>query len=121
MHVWCFQTLKKKGGEKMKPVQSCLSLLLLAGVMGYNPIAIFFLARVRSRFYLQQVLGCAPCGNRNDCPVLGAETDLLATYNFTRHLQGYTCYSYFFPGGFIHNSGPHKASNFFYAALQYTF
>ena len=105
----------------MKPVQSCLSLLLLAGVMGYNPIAICFLARVRSRFYLQQVLGCAPCGNRNDCPVLGAETDLLATYNFTRHLQGYTCYSYFFPGGFIHNSGPHKASNFFYAALQYTF
>jgi hypothetical protein len=52
---------------------------------------------------------------------VGAETDLLATYNFTRHLQGYTGYSYFFPGGFIHESGPHKASNFFYAALQYTF
>jgi hypothetical protein len=52
---------------------------------------------------------------------VGAETDLLATYNFARHLQGYTGYSYFFPGGFIHNSGPHKASNFFYAALQYTF
>jgi len=50
-----------------------------------------------------------------------AETDLLATYNFTRHLQGYTGYSYFFPGGFIHKSGPHKASNFYYAALQYTF
>ena len=64
-----FPNPKKKGGEKMKPVQSCLSLLLLAGVMGYNPIAIFFLARVRSPFYLQQVLGCAPCGNRNDCPV----------------------------------------------------
>jgi len=52
---------------------------------------------------------------------VGAETDLLATYNFTRHLQGYTGYSYFFPGGFIHKSGPHKASNFYYAALQYTF
>jgi len=52
---------------------------------------------------------------------VGAETDLLATYNFTRHLQGYTGYSYFFPGGFIHESGPHKASNFYYAALQYTF
>src|SRR5262249_27779946 len=50
---------------------------------------------------------------------VGAETDLLATYNFTRHLQGYTGYSYFFPGGFIHKSGPHKASNFYYAALQY--
>src|SRR5262249_26509498 len=36
---------------------------------------------------------------------VGAETDLLATYNFTRHLQGYTGYSYFFPGGFIHKSG----------------
>jgi hypothetical protein len=52
---------------------------------------------------------------------VGAETDLLATYNFTRHLQGYTGYSYFFPGGFIHKTGPHKASNFYYAALQYTF
>jgi hypothetical protein len=52
---------------------------------------------------------------------VGAETDLLATYNFTYHLQGYTGYSYFFPGGFIHKSGPHKASNFYYAALQYTF
>gem|GEM_PF-2769292 len=52
---------------------------------------------------------------------VGAETDLLANYNFPCHLQGYTGYSYFFPGTFIHKSGPHKASNFFYAALQYTF
>jgi hypothetical protein len=52
---------------------------------------------------------------------VGAETDLLANYNFTRHLLGYTGYSYFFPGGFIHKTGPHKASNFYYAALQYTF
>jgi len=52
---------------------------------------------------------------------VGAETDLFANYNFTRHLQGYTGYSYFFPGGFIHKTGPHKASNFYYAQLQYTF
>ena len=38
-----------------------------------------------------------------------------------RHLLGYTGYSYFFLGEFIHKSGRHKASNFFYAALQYTF
>jgi len=52
---------------------------------------------------------------------VGAETDLLANYQFTRHLLGYTGYSYFFPGGFIHKSGPHEASNYFYAALEYTF
>lgn len=52
---------------------------------------------------------------------VGAETDLLATYNFTRHLQGYAGYSFFSSGGFIEKTGRHKDSNFFYAALQYTF
>jgi Alginate export len=52
---------------------------------------------------------------------IGAETDLLANYQFTRHLLGYTGYSYFFPGGFIHKTGRHKSSNYFYAALEYTF
>jgi len=52
---------------------------------------------------------------------VGAETDLLATYNFTRHLQGYAGYSFFSSGGFIKKTGPDKNSNFFYAALQYTF
>src|SRR5262249_4949962 len=82
---------------------------------------IFFLARVRSGLYLQQVLAIIRAANGTTARYVGAETDLLATYNFTRHLQGYTGYSYFFPGGFIHKSGPHKASNFYYAALQYTF
>jgi hypothetical protein len=49
------------------------------------------------------------------------ETDLLATYNFTRHLQGYAGYSFFSSGGFIEKTGRDKSSNFFYAALQYTF
>ena len=34
-----------------------------------------------------------------------AETDLLATYNFTRHLQGYAGYSFFSTGGFIKKTG----------------
>ena len=52
---------------------------------------------------------------------VGAETDLLGTYNFTRHLQGYAGYSYFYAGEFIHKTGRDKDSNFLYAALQYTF
>ena len=52
---------------------------------------------------------------------VGAETDLLANYNFTRHLLGYAGYSYFHTGEFIHKTGRDKNSNFFYAALQYTF
>ena len=52
---------------------------------------------------------------------VGAETDLLATYNLTRHLQGYTGYSFFSTGGFIKKTGRDSNSNFVYAARQYTF
>jgi hypothetical protein len=52
---------------------------------------------------------------------VGAETDLLGTYNFTRHLLGYVGYSFFSAGDFIHKSGRDKDSNFVYAALEYTF
>jgi hypothetical protein len=52
---------------------------------------------------------------------VGAETDLLANYNFTRHLLGYAGYSYFFPGEFIHKAGRHSNSHFVYMALEYTF
>ena len=51
----------------------------------------------------------------------GAETDVYATYNFTRHLLGYTGYSHFFTGEFLNKTGKHKDSDFYYAALQYTF
>src|SRR5262245_29151170 len=34
--------------------------------------------------------------NGTSARYVGEETDVLATYNFTRHLQGYTGYSYFF-------------------------
>jgi len=52
---------------------------------------------------------------------VGAETDLLATYNFTRHLQGYAGYSFISSGGFIEKTGRDSNSNFVYTALQYTF
>src|SRR5438874_3076399 len=47
---------------------------------------------------------------------VGAETDVYATYNFTRHLLGYTGYSRFFTGDFINKTGKDKDSDFYYAA-----
>src|SRR3989442_4169895 len=61
----------------------------------------------------------APGANRDR--YFGAETDVYATYNFTRHLLGYTGYSHFFTGEFLNKTGKHKDSDFYYAALQYTF
>ena len=52
---------------------------------------------------------------------VGAEVDLLATYNFTRHVQFYAGYSHFFPGEFIEKTGPSRGSDFLYGAIQYTF
>jgi Alginate export len=52
---------------------------------------------------------------------VGAEIDLLATYNVTRHLQLYGGYSRFFTGEFIERTGPSKDSDFLYGAIQYTF
>lgn len=52
---------------------------------------------------------------------VGAETDLLANYNFTRHLLGNAGYSYFNTGEIIRKTGRDSNSQFVYAALQYTF
>jgi hypothetical protein len=52
---------------------------------------------------------------------VGAETDVLATYNFTRHIQGYAGYSHFFTGEFIKKTGKDNDSDFYYLAVQYTF
>ncbi len=60
-------------------------------------------------------------GTTTTARYVGAETDVLATYNFTRHLQGYTGYSRFFTGEFISKTGKDKDSDFYYVALQYTF
>ena len=52
---------------------------------------------------------------------VGAETDVYAAYNVTRHLLSYAGYSHVFTGEFINKTGPHKDSDFYFAALQYTF
>ena len=52
---------------------------------------------------------------------IGAETDLVATYQFDRHVLGYASYNHFFPGDFIRTTGPGRSSDYVYAALQFTF
>jgi hypothetical protein len=52
---------------------------------------------------------------------VGAETDLFATYAFTRHILGYGGYCHFYTGDFLKATGTSKDSDFFYAAVQYTF
>ncbi len=52
---------------------------------------------------------------------VGAETDLVATYQFDRHLLGYASYNHFYPGDFIHKTGSARHSDYVYGALQYTF
>ncbi|OLC42822.1 MAG: hypothetical protein AUH75_03840 [Gemmatimonadetes bacterium 13_1_40CM_4_65_7] len=52
---------------------------------------------------------------------VGAETDVYATYNFTRHILGYAGYSRFFTGEFLDKTGKDKDSDFYYVAIQYTF
>ena len=60
-------------------------------------------------------------GTTTTARYVGAETDVYATYNFTRHLLGYAGYSRFFTGEFISKTGKDKDSDFFYLAVQYTF
>jgi hypothetical protein len=60
-------------------------------------------------------------GTGTTASYVGAEVDLLATYNLTRHVQFYAGYSHFFPGQFIENTGPSRSSDFLYGAIQYTF
>jgi len=60
-------------------------------------------------------------GDTTTARYVGAETDLLATYSFCRHILAYGGYSHFFTGDFIEKTGPSRDSNFFYTAIQYTF
>jgi hypothetical protein len=60
-------------------------------------------------------------GTGTDARYVGAELDLLATYGVTRHLLTYAGWSRFFAGEFIRRTGPHRDSDFVYAAIQYTF
>ena len=45
---------------------------------------------------------------------VGADLDLLASYNFTRHLLGYVGYNDFFTGEFIWKTGLSRDSDFLY-------
>jgi Alginate export len=60
-------------------------------------------------------------GTTTTARYVGAETDLLATYNITRHIQVYGGYSHFFTGEFISKTGKDRDSDFCYLAGQYTF
>jgi hypothetical protein len=60
-------------------------------------------------------------GNTTTATYIGAETDLLATYSINRHILVYGGYSHFFTGIFIKETGSASDSDFFYAAIQYTF
>ena len=51
---------------------------------------------------------------------IGAELDLLVSYNFTRHLLGYVGYNDFFTGEFIWKTGLSRDSDFLYGAFQHT-
>ena len=80
----------------------------------------FWRASDRDAFYNKLGSVLRP-GTETTARYIGAEVDLLATYNFTRHLLGYGGYSHFFTGEFIRKTGPSKDSDFFYTAIQYTF
>ncbi len=60
-------------------------------------------------------------GTTSKATYIGAETDLYATYNVTRHILVYAGYSHFYTGDFISETGASKDSDFLYAAIQYTF
>jgi alginate export protein len=60
-------------------------------------------------------------GTGTTASYVGAEMDLLATYDVTRHLQLYAGYSHFWAGEFIRKTGPSRDSDFLYGAIQYTF
>ena len=80
----------------------------------------FWRASERDALYNKQG-GVLRPGTGTTARYVGAEMDLLATYDFTRHLQGYAGYSRFFTGEFIRKTGPSRDSDFFYTAIQYTF
>jgi hypothetical protein len=52
---------------------------------------------------------------------VGTESDLIATYQFDRRVQGYVSYNHFFTGDFIQKTGPSRGSDYVYGALQFTF
>jgi hypothetical protein len=62
----------------------------------------------------------AQLGTGTTARYVGAELDLLVSYNFTRHLLGYVGYNDFFTGEFIRKTGLSRDSDFPYGAFQHT-
>jgi len=80
----------------------------------------FWRASDRDALYSKSAAVLRP-GTTTTARYVGAETDVLATYSITRHLQGYAGYSHFFTGEFITKTGKDRDSDFYYLAIQYTF
>jgi hypothetical protein len=99
------------GGVSMTPVRD-----LTVSLQQY----FFWRASDRDALYNKAGAVLRP-GTTTTARYVGAEIDLIATYAFTRHILGYAGYSHFFPGEFIRKTGPHKDSDYVYAAIQYTF
>jgi alginate export protein len=103
--------ISASGGLSMTPVRD-----LILSLQQY----FFWRASDRDALYNKSGAVLRP-GTETTARYIGAEMDLLATYNVTRHLLGYAGYSHFFTGEFIRKTGPSKDSDFFYTAIQYTF
>jgi hypothetical protein len=103
--------LSASGGLSLTPVRE-----LILSLQQY----FFWRASDRDALYNKAGAVFRP-GTGTTARYIGAEMDLLATYNFTYHVQFYAGYSHFFAGEFIQKTGPSKDSDFFYAAAQYTF
>jgi len=103
--------ISASGGLAMTPVRG-----LILSLQQY----FFWRASDRDAIYNKAGAVLRP-GTGTTARYVGAEVDLLATYNFTRHVQFYAGYSHFFPGEFIEKTGPSRGSDFLYGAIQYTF
>jgi len=103
--------ISASGGISMTPVRG-----LILSLQQY----FFWRASDRDAIYNKAGAVLRP-GTGTTASYVGAEVDLLATYNFTRHVQFYAGYSHFFPGEFIEKTGPSRGSDFLYGAIQYTF
>jgi hypothetical protein len=103
--------ISPSGGVVLAPIRN-----LTLSVQQY----FFWRASDRDAVYNKQGAVFRP-GTTTTARYVGAETDFLATYNVTRHIQLYSGYSFFSAGDFFEKTGPHKDSHFLYAAVEYTF
>jgi hypothetical protein len=103
--------LSPSAGVSVRPVSSLNLSLIHYG---------FWRASVHDALYNSGGSVLRP-GTGTSARYVGAETDLVATYQFDRHVLGYASYNHFFPGDFIRTTGPARGSDYVYAALQFTF